>query len=108
MTGRKLAELEAHWPRCLGDTRLQSTKHFRDKYTAHLGEPKSISPANYTDLFSFGAAAVQAVEPVGHCPRGGTQDHAHMFAVAIGAAAESVNYDPDLVASPEAFWKPWR
>src|ERR1700694_558183 len=59
---QKLAAFDAHWAKCRGDHRLPPIKGFRDKYTAHLGEPKAIQEATYRDLFEFGAETAKAME----------------------------------------------
>jgi hypothetical protein len=89
----KLAAFEAHWDKCLGDHRLRAIKGFRDKYTAHLGEPKDIEEATYRDLFAFGAATTKAME---------------LLAFATGVAVNPINTEPDLISSPEAFWARWK
>lgn len=89
----KLAAFDAHWRRCRGDQRLPPIKQFRDKYTAHLGEPKDIQETTYRDLFAFGAETAKAME---------------LLALATGVAVNPLDTDPDLVSSPEAFWAPWK
>ena len=90
---KKLAEFEGHWSKCSGDHRLPLIKHFRDKYTAHLGEPKDGEAVKYRDLFEFGNATARAME---------------LLALATGVAVEPINTDPDIVSSAEAFWAAWR
>jgi hypothetical protein len=89
----KLAIFDAHWAKCRGDHRLQPIKNFRDKYTAHLGEPKDIQEATYRDLFAFGAATAKAME---------------LLSLATGVAVNPTSTDPELVSSPAAFWAPWK
>jgi hypothetical protein len=89
----KIAAFEAQFAKCRGDHRLPSIKHFRDKYTAHLGEPKNIPEATYRDLFAFGAATAEVME---------------LLARATGVAVTPIKTDPDLLASPDAFWAPWK
>jgi hypothetical protein len=89
----ELAAFDAHWDKCRGDHRLPSIKQFRDKYTAHLGEPKDIQETTYRDLFAFGADTAKAME---------------LLALATGVAVTPLDTDPDLVRSPEAFWAPWK
>jgi hypothetical protein len=48
-----MAAAEAHFKRCKGDNRLNEIRHFRDKYTAHIGDPKETPLPKYKDLFSF-------------------------------------------------------
>lgn len=88
----KLAAFGAHLTKCRGDHRLPSIKHFRDKYTAHLGEHKDIPEATYRDLFAFGAETAKAME---------------LLALATGVAVNAISTEPDLVSSPEAFWASW-
>jgi hypothetical protein len=88
----KLAAFDAHWAKCRGDHRLPPIKDFRDKYTAHLGEPKDIQEATYRDLFEFGAATAKAME---------------LLALATGVAVDPMSTELELASSPEAFWAPW-
>jgi hypothetical protein len=62
---RKLAAFDAQWKRCRGDHRLPGIKDFRDKFTAHLGEPKDIDEVTYRDIFEFGEATAKLMELVG-------------------------------------------
>lgn len=78
----KLAAFETHWAKCRGDHRLPPIKGFRDKYTAHLGEPKDIQETTYHDLFAFGAATAKAWE---------------LLALATGVAVKPINTDPNLI-----------
>jgi len=85
--------VQLRYAKCRGDHRLPPIKVFRDKYTAHLGEPKNIQEATYRDLFTFGAETAKAMEPL---------------ALATGIAIKPINTDPDSESSPEAFWAPWK
>lgn len=89
----KLAAFDERWRKCRGDHRLQAIKDFRNKYTAHLGEPKDIEETTYRDLFAFGAETAKALE---------------LLAQATGIAVEPIETDPDLISSPEVFWSRWR
>lgn len=89
----KLAAFDKQWMRCRGDHRLPRIKEFRDKFTAHLGEPKDIPEATYSDLFAFGAETAKAME---------------LLALATGVAVKELDTDPSLVSAPEAFWTPWK
>src|SRR5216684_974418 len=89
----RLAAFDRLYAKCRGDHRLPPIKEFRDKYTAHLGEPKGIQEATYRDLFAFGAETTKAME---------------LLALATGIAIKPINTEPDLVSSPEAFWAPWK
>ncbi len=88
----RVASFDAHWTKCRGDHRLERIKHFRDKFTAHLGEPKNIEAATYTDLFAFGGETARAME---------------LLAVAAGVAVNPIKRDPEIESSAEAFWTPW-
>jgi lysyl-tRNA synthetase class 1 len=89
---KKVADFEACWAKCRGDNRLQKIKHFRDKYTAHLGEPQDLSEPEYKELFEFGNVTVEAIE---------------LLALATGVAAKSIRDNNDAEASAEAFWSNW-
>jgi hypothetical protein len=89
----KLAGFDAHWAKCRGDHRLPSIKAFRDKFTAHLGEPKDIQEATYNDLFAFGGETAKTME---------------LLALATGVAVKPLDTDPSLISSPEAFWAQWK
>jgi AbiU2 len=79
--------------RCRSDGRFRKIKQFRDKYTAHLGEPdKNIPAVEYHELFSFSDAVVECIE---RCAKA-----ARIADVAIREQAEA-----DSLAT--AFWKPW-
>ena len=89
---KKLTAFDKHWAKCRSDPRLPLVKEFRDKYAAHLGEPKDIPKAKRRDLFAFGAATAKAME---------------LLALATGVAVNTISIDDTLVSSPEAFWAPW-
>ncbi len=91
---KKLAAFDKHWAKCCGDPRLPLIKEFRDKYVAHVGEPKDIQKATNPDLFAFGTATAGAME---------------LLALATGVAVNTIKATyPDLGSSPEAFWAPWK
>lgn len=90
---QKVAELETRWARCHGDHRRPSIKDFRDKFTAHLGEPTNSDPATYKDLFDFGVATADLMESL---------------ALVTGAAVSPIKSDPDVTACAEKFWQPWK
>jgi hypothetical protein len=77
----KLASFDAQWTKCKADERLPKIKSFRDKYTAHLGEPKDIEGATYTELFEFAAETAKVME---------------QLALATGVSDKSVLSDPGL------------
>jgi hypothetical protein len=89
---KKIADFEAHWNKCRGDHRLERIGHFRDKHTAHLGEPKDIPEPEYRELFEFGHETVKAME---------------LLALATGVAVKPIDLNSDAAASAKAFWKPW-
>jgi hypothetical protein len=89
----KLASFDAQWKKCKGDERLPKIKNFRDKYTAHLGEPEDIEDATYTDLFEFGPETAQAME---------------LLALATGISNKSILTDSQLTTVATIFWKPWK
>jgi AbiU2 len=89
---KKVADFEAHWNKCRGDHRLQRITHFRDKYTAHLGEAKDIPEPEFRELFEFGSATVQAIDLLG---------------MVTGVAVKSIEENNDAVQSAEVFWNPW-
>jgi AbiU2 len=89
----KLASFDAQWIKCKADERLPKVKNFRDKYTAHLGEPEDIEDATYKELFEFAAETAKAKE---------------LLALATGVSTKSVLTDPELTAVAEIFWRPWK
>jgi hypothetical protein len=89
---KKVADFEEHWAKCLGDHRRERIEHFRDKHTAHLGEPKKIPEPEYRELFGFGEATVEAIE---------------LLALVTGVAVKSIKDNNDAVQSAEAYWRPW-
>jgi len=90
--GKLLAQFEAHWAKCTADSRLERIKHFRDKFTAHLGEPKDIPEPEYRELFAFGIATAQALD---------------LLALTTKASIRSATGNNQALFSAEAFWKPW-
>lgn len=89
----KVAEFEKRWARCHGDHRKPAINEFRDKFTAHLGEPTNSDPATYKDLFDFGALTADLMESL---------------ALVTGAAVSPIKSDPDVTACAEKFWQPWK
>ena len=82
------------WKRLRGDQRLSRIKHFRDKYTAHLGKqnPK-IPPPEYQQLFDFARETTLLMDAL---------------ARATGARIEGIDtWDEELKNSAAAFWLPW-
>lgn len=89
----RIDDFEARWSKCCGDHRREKVKVFRDKYTAHLGEPTEIDEPTYKELFGFAAATAELMESL---------------AFATRAAVQPIASDPDVAASPGNFWKAWK
>jgi hypothetical protein len=87
-----LAAAEKNWEKCRGDQRTNEVHHFRDKYTAHLGEPKDIPLPSFKDLFAVANATVDAIE---------------MFAFAVGIQGPPVRENIEANKLAKAFWGPW-
>ena len=88
----RVDDFEARWSKCSGDHRRDKVKEFRDKYTAHLGEPTEIDEPTYKELFGFATATAELMESL---------------ALATRAAARPIASDPDVAMSAANFWKPW-
>jgi hypothetical protein len=89
----KLASFDAQWKKCKTDEQLPKIKNFRDKYTAHLGEPEDIEDATYTELFEFAAETAKAME---------------LLALATGISTKPVLTDQQLTTVAKIFWTPWK
>jgi hypothetical protein len=89
----RMDAFDAQWLKCKQDERLPKIKAFRDKYTAHLGEPEEIQEATYVELFEFGVETAKSME---------------LLALAANVATKRVSSDPSLTASAQAFWRPWK
>jgi AbiU2 len=89
----KLTEFDKQWDKCCGDHRLPKINDFRDKFTAHLGEPKELTAATYGELFEFGAETAKCME---------------LLALGTNLAVAPIDTDPDVAQSPKAFWAPWK
>jgi hypothetical protein len=87
-----IAEAQAYFARCKGDARREKVKHFRDKYTAHLGEPKTTPKPAYKEVYSFARDTVTCIEK---------------FAHAIGIADTLIADQIEAVPLAVAFWQPW-
>jgi hypothetical protein len=89
-----LAEADTRWGKCIGDHRLPAFLHFRDKYLAHLGEPKDGIPIpTYGEVFGLAEDTARAMEKL-----------------AQGAGVVSLSLDSQIPAhekSAEAFWNKW-
>jgi hypothetical protein len=87
-----LAEAVAYFRKCKGDHRLQKISHFRDKFTAHIGEPEEIPLPIYKELFSFAREAVQCIDKL---------------AGATGLARIKIEENIDAEKEAATFWAPW-
>jgi hypothetical protein len=90
---KAMDDAQAHFKRCKGDNRLNEIRHFRDKFTAHIGEPKEIPLPKYKDLFSFAKETVTCVD---------------LIAEATGIGVTKISDSNDAKDQAAAFWKPWR
>lgn len=88
---KKVAAFEAHWSKCKGDHRLERIKHFRDKFTAHLGEPKDVPNPVYSALFAFGRETVKAIA---------------LMNFVTNTGDDSITDDSEARQSADAFWNP--
>ncbi|MDB5091807.1 MAG: hypothetical protein JWR09_5801 [Mucilaginibacter sp.] len=90
-----LANALVLWSRLRSDHRLPLIVHFRDKFTAHLGQPDpSISLPQNRQVFDF------AME---------TSNMMSALAIATGAKPEGVDtWDGEIEQAAAAFWSPWR
>jgi hypothetical protein len=87
-----LTEAVAHFKKCKGDHRLQKIRHFRDKFTAHIGEPEEIPLPAYKELFSFAREAVRCID---------------LIAGATGLADQKIEDSINAKKQAVAFWAPW-
>jgi hypothetical protein len=87
-----LTEAVAHFKKCKGDHRLQKIRHFRDKFTAHIGEPEEIPLPAYKELFSFASETVRCIDQI---------------AGATGLADKKIEDNIDAKKEAAAFWAPW-
>jgi hypothetical protein len=83
---------EVEMQRLRGDNRLQELSHFRDKYTAHLGESTGTSRPIYKEFFALAEDTVTLIEMLAH---------------AIGIANTQVRDQIDAGEAAAAFWHPW-
>ena len=82
------------WARCKGDHRLLPIKHFRDKFTAHLGKPKDIPFPQYDDVFGFAQDTMMVVDAL---------------ARGTGAQCEPLSdWQPAAEQAAGRFWSVWR
>jgi hypothetical protein len=90
--GATLIDAETYWQQCNGDHRLRTVRHYRDKFTAHIGAPLNIPLPKYKDVFAFAQRTVTAME---------------ILARAIGLANVPVRDQVDARPAAEFFWRPW-
>lgn len=90
-----LASALADWERLSADDRLKVVKHFRDKFTAHLGRPSpDVSPPEFGLLSQFAYETSVLLD---------------RFALATGERFESVDtWNEQIRNAANIFWKPWR
>lgn len=83
------------WSKLKGDVRRERTKHFRDRYTAHIGEPNPNIPLpEFQELFAFARE---------------TTDLMWALARSTGARTQGIDaWDEELRESAEAFSAPWQ
>jgi hypothetical protein len=89
-----LNEALENWQKLRDDDRLPKIKHFRDKYTAHLGRPNPQIPLpEFQELFSFARETTELLD---------------QLARATGTRTEGLDtWDYQARESAEAFWAPW-
>jgi hypothetical protein len=82
------------WASLLGDNRLHLIKHFRDKFTAHLGKPEKDTPLpKYNELFSFAIETTEILETLANVSGANT----HRLS----------DWNGEITESSSEFWKPW-
>jgi AbiU2 len=90
-----LTEAQQRWEKCCGDPRLKSFLHFRDKYLAHLGEPRpGVGLPTYGDIFAVARETTRALEKLAHA-----------------SGVVGLSLDSQIPADKESarrFWAPWR
>jgi AbiU2 len=89
-----LREALESWQQLKDDERLPKIKHFRDKYTAHLGKPNPQIPLpEFQEIFSFAHETTELMD---------------QLARATGTRTEGLDtWDYQCRESAEAFWAPW-
>jgi hypothetical protein len=90
-----LKDAQQLWGRLCGDHRLEAFIHFRDKYLAHLGEPRpDLKLPTYGEVFALARETTRALEKLAH---------------ASGVVGLSLDSQiPAHKDSAERFWAPWR
>jgi AbiU2 len=62
-----LKEAQGLWGKLCGDHKLESFIHFRDKYLAHLGEPRpDVKLPTYGEVFALARETTRALEKLAH------------------------------------------
>jgi hypothetical protein len=82
------------WEELKADPRLPKVKHFRDKYTAHLGKPNPKIPLpEFQEVFGFARETTSLLDQLARC---------------TGARTEGLDtWDYQAQKYAEAFWAPW-
>lgn len=94
-SGATVKDAEDRWLLCRGDHRLKSLEHFRDKYTAHLGEPEEDIPLpKYDELFPFAEETAKLMQALANAA--GVNTH------------KLSDWSDEIVGSAEALWEPWK
>jgi AbiU2 len=79
------------WAQCKGDPRLPKIKHFRNKFTAHLGRPNDdIALPTYDETFSFARDTMRVIDAL---------------ARGTGARREPLSeWQPEAAHTAKQFW----
>jgi hypothetical protein len=90
-----LIEAQQRWKKCCDDPRLEPFLHFRDKYLAHLGQPRpGVGLPTYGDVFAIARDTAYALEKLAHASN-----------------VVTLSLDSQIPAhkeSAEHFWARWR
>ncbi|WP_398471341.1 hypothetical protein [Tardiphaga sp.] len=76
----------------LADHRQERIKNFRDKFTAHLGDPEDKPMPNFKELFDFSTELANCIEAL---------------ARAVKLTSDSVSENADADNQAQLFWGPW-
>jgi len=87
-----LSTAMASFSSLLSDHRQERIKNFRDKFTAHLGDPENKPMPNFTELFDFSIEVANCIEAL---------------ARAVELTSESVEDAADADNQAQSFWAPW-